>query len=193
LKFRILLIALALILFSPVASAEIYKYHDEQGNIHFTDDYNKVPVDQRKDIKGYKEIISEETDEVIPETAGQGTEETEEEPQEEEAQNPTNKTAKSAKYDFETKIKEFDQRKDELALEYESLMQQNSALAQEKKKAKNAADIKGYNEREVDLNKRLKEHDSKRKQLFSEVEDYNTKVNEENARRQKKQADKKKK
>ena len=51
-KFRIILITLALMLFSPVASAEIYKYYDEQGDIHFTDDYNKVPVDQRKDVKG---------------------------------------------------------------------------------------------------------------------------------------------
>jgi hypothetical protein len=177
-------------LFSPVASAEIYKFYDEQGNIHFTDDYNKVPVDQRKDVKGYKEVISDETEEMNPETANQGTEE---EPQEEEAQSPTNKAAKSTKYDFDAKIKEFDQRKDELALEYESLMQQNSALAQEKKKAKTAADIKRYNERAADLNKRLKEHDGKRKQLFSEVEDHNTKVSEENARRQKKQADKKKK
>ncbi|MHC4459653.1 MAG: hypothetical protein ACYS0I_21645 [Planctomycetota bacterium] len=126
-------------------------------------------------------------------TANQVTEETEEEPQEEEAQNPTNKAAISTKYDFDAKIKEFDHRKDELALEYESLMQQNSALAQEKKKAKTAADIKRYNERAADLNKRLKEHDSKRKQLFSEVEDHNIKVSEENARRQKKQADKKKK
>lgn len=180
-------------LFSPVASAEIYKYYDEQGNIHFTDDYNKVPADQRNNVKGYKEVISDETDEVNPETADRGTEETEEEPQEEGAQNPTNNAAKSAKYDFEVKIKEFDQRKDELALEYESLMQQNSALTQEKKKAKTAADIKRYNERAADLNKRLKEHDSKRKLLFSEVEDYNMKVNEENVRRQKKQTDKKKK
>ncbi len=53
-------------LFSPVASAEIYKYYDEQGNIHFTDDYNKVPADQRNDVKGYKEVISDETDEVNP-------------------------------------------------------------------------------------------------------------------------------
>jgi chromosome segregation ATPase len=175
-------------LFSPVASAEIYKYYDEQGDVHFTDDYNKVPVDQRKNVKGYKEVISDETDEVNPET-----EETEGESQEEETQNPTDEAAKSAKYNFEAKIKEFDQRKDELALEYESLMQQNSALAQEKKKAKTAVDIKRYNERAADLNRRLKEHDSKRKQLFSEVEDYNTKVNEENVRRQKNQADKKKK
>jgi chromosome segregation ATPase len=175
-------------LFSPVASAESYKYYDEQGNVHFTDDYNKVPVDQRKNVKGYKEVISDETDGVNPET-----EETEGESQEEETQNPTDEAAKSAKYNFEAKIKEFDQRKDELALEYESLMQQNSALAQEKKKAKTAVDIKRYNERAADLNRRLKEHDSKRKQLFSEVEDYNTKVNEENVRRQKNQADKKKK
>ena len=175
-------------LFSPVVSAEIYKYYDEHGNMHFTDDFNNVPVDQRKNIKGYEEVISDETDAVNPETADQETEETGEE-----AQNPTNNAAQSAKYDFEAKIKEFDQRKDELALEYESLIRQNSALAQEKKKAKTAADIKRYNEQATDLNKRFKEHDSKRKQLFSEVDDYNARVNEENARRQKKQAGKKKK
>ena len=180
-------------LFSQLASAEIYKYYDENGNINFTDDYNKVPLDQRKDVKGYEEVISDETVEVNPETTDQETEETEEEPQEENAQNQTNSSATSAKIDFEAKIKELDQRKDDLALEYESLMQQNSALAEEKKKAKTAADIKRYNKQAADLNKRFKDHDGKRKQFFSEVEDYNRQVNEENVRRQKRQADKKKK
>jgi hypothetical protein len=180
-------------LFSAVASAEIYKYYDEQGTVRFTDDYNKVPIDQRKDVKGYEEVISDETYTVNPESADQGSEETEDEALEADSQNPTNKSAKSAKYDFEAKIKEFDQRKEELSQEYESLMQQNLALDQEKKTAKTAADINRYNERLADMNKRLKEHDSKRMQLFSELEDYNTKVSEENARRLKKQADKKKK
>ena len=36
-------------LISPFALAESYKYYDEQGNVHFTDDYNKVPLDQRED------------------------------------------------------------------------------------------------------------------------------------------------
>ena len=180
-------------LFSPLASAEFYKYYDEQGNVRFTDDYNKVPVDQRKDVNGYEEVISDETVGVNPQTAEQGTDETEGQPEEDEAKNPTNNATKSGKIDYEAKIKEFDQRKDELTLEYNSLMQQNSALAQEKKKAKTAAEIRRYNEQAADLNKRFKEHDSKRKQLLTEVEDYNTKVNEENVRRQKKRADKKKK
>jgi hypothetical protein len=197
-------------LISPVAMAEFYKYYDEQGNVHFTDDYNNVPEDQRKEVEGFNEVISDETDTMNAESAGEpskeseearetvetevaeDTEETEADFSAETADNSENTAAESSKYDFEGKIKEFGQRKDELAQEYEELMKQNSELVEEKKKAKTAVDIQRYNERAADLNRKFKEHDGKRKQLFSEVEDHNTKVSEENARRQKRQADRKK-
>ena len=215
-NFRILSVVFALILISPVAQAEFYKYYDEQGNVHFTDDYNKVPENQRQKVEGFDEVISEETDTVDAESANESLEESEEleeteetevaedteitedteevqaEFQAETADSSENTAAQSPKYDFDAKIKEFDQRKDELSTEYEELMKQNAELAEEKKNAKTAADIKQYNERAAELNNKFKEHDGKRKQLFSEVEDHNTKVNEENARRLKKQADRKK-
>ena len=62
-----LILFLLIILVAAPASAEFYKYVDEQGNIHFTDDYNKVPLDQRKGIRGYVESQSVESP--APQTA----------------------------------------------------------------------------------------------------------------------------
>jgi len=50
-----LFICLIIILFSTTVSAEFYKYVDANGNTCFTDDFNKVPEDQRASLKGYEE------------------------------------------------------------------------------------------------------------------------------------------
>ena len=47
-KFIILAV---IVLFSFPAPAEIYKYLDDQGNIHYTDDLNQVPLEQRDSIE----------------------------------------------------------------------------------------------------------------------------------------------
>ena len=58
-------ICLIIIFFSTTVSAEFYKYVDENGNTHFTDDFNKVPEDQRAGLKGYEESeIDSDTDTV---------------------------------------------------------------------------------------------------------------------------------
>src|SRR5210317_1217894 len=41
------ILCLSIILFAFPAASEIYKYMDENGDIHFTDDFSKVPVEQR--------------------------------------------------------------------------------------------------------------------------------------------------
>jgi len=53
-----LFICLIILFFSITVSAEFYKYVDENGNTHFTDDFNKVPEDQRAGLKGYEESES---------------------------------------------------------------------------------------------------------------------------------------
>lgn len=60
-----LFICLIIIFFSTTVSAEFYKYVDANGNTCFTDDFNKVPEDQRADLKGYEESkIDSDTDTV---------------------------------------------------------------------------------------------------------------------------------
>ena len=75
-KFIKFMLCLSIILFAFPAVSEIYKYVDENGDIHFTDDFSKVPVEQRSAVdtsveyendtdaeQVAKSEVSEETDE----------------------------------------------------------------------------------------------------------------------------------
>ena len=64
-----LFICLIIIFFSTTVSAEFYKYVDENGNTHFTDDFNKVPEDQRIGIKGYDDTTSDSDTDVVEKKA----------------------------------------------------------------------------------------------------------------------------
>ena len=55
------LVCLAVVIFAFSASAQIYKYTDEEGNVRFTDDLNQVPADQRDSVSASSEI-EDETD-----------------------------------------------------------------------------------------------------------------------------------
>ena len=169
-------IFMTVLFLAATASAEFYKYYDEKGNVHFTDDYNKVPVDQRANVRGYEEYQ-------ITDAAEQYTEDISEE---ENVQPSEIETEKGNKYDFDSKIKEFDRIKQELSQEYEALMQENAKLAEEKKNIKTADDIRRYNEQVSNLNKKIAEHDRKRNAFFTTVEAHNEKVAQENAKRKKK-------
>ena len=59
-KYLKIFVLISLLLFSASASAEFYKYTDEDGNIRFTDDINLVPEEQRSKIRSYVESESEE-------------------------------------------------------------------------------------------------------------------------------------
>lgn len=49
-KFLKFILCMSIILFALPAMSEIYKYVDEYGNTHFTDDFSKVPVEQRPTV-----------------------------------------------------------------------------------------------------------------------------------------------
>jgi len=177
-KWLKIFIPLVFMVFASAASAEFYKYYDKKGNVHFTDDYNKVPEDQRNNVEGYEEYRRENEESATP------------------AQDPHRQEAGSNRsvgdnggdgkeVDFDNELKILDQRKADLATEYEDLMQENAQLAELKKTVKNKADADSYNERVQNLNESLKEHDRKRKEFFSDVEAYNARVAEENKGRSK--------
>ena len=163
---------LAVIICATPAVAEFYKYHDADGNVHFTDDYNKVPVDQRPNVESEKSDSPAAT-----------------------AETPTPKTSDAAasdgkddaggKLEYEAKVKELDQRKQALKDEYKTLMEENARLAEMRKNIKTTEDASQYNEKVRDLNQRLKAHDDRRQQFLTEVEEYNRQVDKANAAKKK--------
>ena len=177
-KWLKIIVSLVFLVQAGAASAEFYKYYDEKGNVHFTDDFNKVPEDQREKVKGYEEYLRDSEEASSPAQKATG-------PQSEASRNDATEVAEGKEVDFANELKVLDQRKAELANEYESLMQENAQLAELKKNVKNKDDADRYNERVRILNESLKEHDRKRKEFFGDVEEYNTRVARENEARSK--------
>ena len=177
-KWLKIIIPLISLVLTSMASAEFYKYYDEKGNVHFTDDFNKVPANQRENVEGYQEYRSSHDDSKATDT-NTGSENM----TVDRASGEKDKGGK--KVDLGNELKLLDRRKAELAEEYEILMQENAQLATVKKTVKTKADADSYNERVRKLNESLKEHDRKRKEFFSEVEDYNARVAKENKARAK--------
>lgn len=60
--YTILTSALLIIFSSSHVYSDIYKWEDEDGNIHFTDDYYKIPPKNRKRMKKIEEINSSKSD-----------------------------------------------------------------------------------------------------------------------------------
>ena len=60
------ILCMGIILFAFPAMSEIYKYVDEYGNTHFTDDFSKVPVEQRPTVDTSVEYKNDTDTEQIP-------------------------------------------------------------------------------------------------------------------------------
>ena len=58
-KWSLVLITM---LFAVTASAEYYRYRDQNGNIVYTDDITRVPRDQQAALQKYREIESGQAD-----------------------------------------------------------------------------------------------------------------------------------
>jgi len=172
--FLKIIIPLVFLVFTGTASAEFYKYVDEKGNVHFTDDFNKVPADQRKQVREYEEYRQPE-----PVKASQAKVDPVGEPGVDEtaASEPRDD---DGSLDFDKQLKALDQRKADLTAEYEALLKENAHLNEMKKTVKNKADADKYNESVRNLNAKLQAHDRKRKEFFTDVENYNARVDQEN-------------
>jgi len=161
------LILLILVLFSIPASAEFYKFIDEEGNVQFTDDLTKVPVNQREGVRKYIESRTDAED--IKDNANIDK-------KEEQLFDGQEKAIQIEDTNlFKTK-KELDAKKKELDAEYVALLKEKEEIDKSIQKLKTNEEIKISNEKVQKFNEKIKKYEEKRKAFNTEVKAYNDKV-----------------
>ena len=157
-KTASILILLTIVWFihSP-AHAEFYRYTDTHGNVIFTDDLSKIPIDKREQAKAYEESEQNAT-----------------------TPTPTPQTMNKGGPDTSEAIRKEGQRlqtlRDALDQQHNALAEENSKLREEQKQAVTPDQIKAVNKKVVSFNARFKAYQEKAEAFKSQVDDYNRRV-----------------
>jgi hypothetical protein len=157
-------------MFSVSATAEFYKYVDEEGNVHFTDDINQVPAAQRAKIHSYIESVSEAPPE-----------------QEVTRENPADQAAADQQTNFPDLSddeqqsladakKQIEKLRSEIDQKYEALLKEKQQLAKEKKQAKTREQIIAFNKKVERMNKNVEAYEKNGKQYKAQVDAYNERI-----------------
>ena len=165
-------ILIAAIIMSGVASAEYYKYVDENGVLHFTDNLLEIPEAQREKIQKFKEIKAPPPASV-PADSGTGMVE---------AGNPVkNKTAapsvKEALPADDTatlsKLQDLNREKAVLDQEYELLVRKKQALREERQKVSGKEAAADYGKKISALNDEIRSFEERRQVYLEKVKAFN--------------------
>jgi hypothetical protein len=202
LKMIKLLLLLIIILFATPASADIYKFIDEQGNVRFTDDINQVPEDQRgsieissnyeadteaepesenfnDDLSTDPELESSYADE--PETT-EGFDDDSDNRGDVGVQEDQKEDGVSLdQEELDLNLKSLKSLKKEIDKEYAALVKEKEKLAQEQNALTTREEILKYNVRINDLNERAEAYVKKGEQYKAQVEAYNARIIQRNA------------
>jgi len=160
-------------LFSFPVSAEFYKFTGPDGKERYTDDYNKIPKNQRAKLKGYAGYESDagSSEPEIKQETEQGVD------TQELKDGKEGKKSKSAKTENFDKAREsLEKKKLELEDEYKALAKEREGLDLLKSELKTNEQMLQYNSRIIDHNEKIKTYSAKRKSFVSESEAYNSEI-----------------
>ena len=162
---RALIIVFILTGVVAVASAEFYRYIDEQGKAHFTDDLANVPHDQWPTVDKYEEVYHVSTPSEKPAETKEQEGEAPKEPMAEEGEEST-------------EGKSLREKGAELQTEYQALMEEREQLSKLDEKASTEGAPPELAEKIEDFNARIEDYQKRRAAFNKEVDAYNTGMQE---------------
>jgi hypothetical protein len=181
-KITSVIVALFLVLAVPV-TAQFYRYIDKDGNLRFTDDLNRVPVEQRtraSEYKGFKPVspaLPEDTPPAekqeikpkttVPDPAVIGS---------------VVQSAPQATVSLGDLRAQIEKMKSHLDLEYQALTQEREDLAKNREQVKTIEEIALSNKLVDAFNQRAEKYEKTSEQLRNLVVEYNTLVFEKNTK-----------
>ena len=175
---------LGILLLSVPAFGEFYKYVGPDGRIRFTDDYSKVPMEQRQSLKEYKDSTGEPSDRPVSEPKA---EESLPAPIKMQEGGPTTATENEL---AETKNR-IEGRRQELFLEHEAIMKEKEALQSMTKTTR--AEVQAFIEKAVEFNAKIKDYEKRLELHNQESAAYNERIKSHNEAIEKKKEKEKEK
>ncbi|MDF1592330.1 MAG: DUF4124 domain-containing protein [Desulfobacterales bacterium] len=176
-RLRYMLIGVVLLLLPALVAAEVYRYTDERGVIHFTDNYIEIPENQRPKVEIINRLdettppeVKTETDRAIDTRPPAERVEGDRPNQEAGAQGPE-AVAEGAKsqQQFESLIKA----KTDLDKIYDALAIEKDTLEKEEKTLKTVESIRAYQNKVNLFNQRLVDYEKQRQAFQTQADAYN--------------------
>jgi len=173
-KLGRLLIFLMLTSLSISASAEFYRYVDEKGNVHYTDDLSTAPKNQQTDIYEYTESQN-------------NTYDNQKDDQKEVKSEPLIEGKQARDRNIASDLAEIkrslERQKRELNKEYKALMKEKEQIAKDKKKIRSRAAVKRHNKIISIFNEKIEDYGARKKIFNAEVKKYNARVKKDFSKR----------
>ena len=176
-RLRYMLIGLVLLLLPAPVSAELYRYTDERGVIHFTDNYIEIPENQRPKVEIINRLDETTPPEVKTETdraedTRPPAERVEGDRRNEEAGAQGIETVAEgaqSQQQFESLIKA----KTDLDKIYDALAVEKDTLEKEEKTLKTIENIRAYQNKVNLFNQRLADYERQRQAFQVKADAYN--------------------